>query len=124
MNINYLSDKPIEDGVVLLRGEEGEAYTNVPRVVVRHSPDGFEWGYGGSRPSDLALNLVEHILQSLNFRGMRIQTQWGSCFILSANLYQDFKEEFILTANHEGDILPWDTVVNWVQHHIELEVSS
>lgn len=26
--------------------------------LVRHSPDGFSWGYGGSGPSELALNLV------------------------------------------------------------------
>ena len=25
---------------------------------VYHSPDGFEWGYGGSGPSDLALNVL------------------------------------------------------------------
>lgn len=26
--------------------------------VVRHSPDGFSWGYGGSGPAELALNLI------------------------------------------------------------------
>ena len=26
--------------------------------VVRHSPDGFEWGYMGSGPSDLALSIL------------------------------------------------------------------
>lgn len=26
--------------------------------LVRHSPDGFAWGYGGSGPSDLALNML------------------------------------------------------------------
>lgn len=26
--------------------------------VVRHSPDGFNWGYGGSGPSDLALSIA------------------------------------------------------------------
>ena len=26
--------------------------------IVRHSPDGFEWGYGGSGPADLALSIV------------------------------------------------------------------
>ena len=25
---------------------------------VRHSPDGFEWGYGGSGPADLALSIL------------------------------------------------------------------
>lgn len=26
--------------------------------VSRHSPDGFEWGYGGSGPADLALSIL------------------------------------------------------------------
>ena len=28
------------------------------RHICRHSPDGFEWGYGGSGPSDLALSIL------------------------------------------------------------------
>lgn len=30
--------------------------------VVRHSPDGFAWGYGGSGPADLALSLLVDLL--------------------------------------------------------------
>lgn len=30
--------------------------------LVRHSPTGFEWGYGGSGPADLARSLVGHLL--------------------------------------------------------------
>ena len=26
--------------------------------IVRHSPDGFNWGYGGSGPSDAALSIL------------------------------------------------------------------
>jgi len=33
--------------------------TNVPRLISRHSPTGFAWGYGGSGPADLALNICE-----------------------------------------------------------------
>src|SRR5262245_32530261 len=32
----------------------GGVITNVPHLVVHHSPDGFEFGYGGSGPADLA----------------------------------------------------------------------
>lgn len=31
--------------------------TNVQRTVYRHSPTGFNFGYGGSGPADLALNI-------------------------------------------------------------------
>jgi len=29
--------------------------------VLRHSPDGFEWGYGGSGPADLALAILREV---------------------------------------------------------------
>ena len=35
-----------------------EARSNVAQSVVKHSPDGFEWGYGGSGPADLAYNIL------------------------------------------------------------------
>ena len=43
--------------------ENGRAVVEgVPRDIVLHSPDGYEWGYGGSGPSDLALNiLLQHM---------------------------------------------------------------
>lgn len=36
----------------------GDALADIPQHFVVHSPDGFEWGYGGSGPADLALNIV------------------------------------------------------------------
>lgn len=32
------------------------------RHVCRHSPDGFEWGYGGSGPADLARSILVEIM--------------------------------------------------------------
>ncbi len=32
--------------------------------LVRHSPDGFEWGYGGSGPADLARSIVGDLLET------------------------------------------------------------
>lgn len=31
--------------------------TNVPRSIYKHSPTGYNFGYGGSGPSDFALNV-------------------------------------------------------------------
>lgn len=31
---------------------------NLPPHIVKHSPTGMNWGYGGSGPSDLALSLL------------------------------------------------------------------
>lgn len=38
---------------------EGRPLYEVPlKHIVRHSPTGFEWGYGGSGPADLALSIL------------------------------------------------------------------
>lgn len=40
--------------------EEGRIYPL--KHLLRHSPDGFEYGYGGSGPSDLARSIVGDLL--------------------------------------------------------------
>lgn len=34
------------------------ALVDIPQRFVYHSPTGFQWGYGGSGPADLALNIL------------------------------------------------------------------
>jgi|SRR5579859_1133707 len=59
-----------------------------PRLDLHnHSPNGFEWGYGGSGPAQLALALVaDHLGDS------------GRALAL----YQDFKREVVATLPHDG----------------------
>lgn len=38
--------------------EDKPLYQIPLKHVVRHSPTGFEWGYGGSGPADLALSIL------------------------------------------------------------------
>ena len=38
--------------------EEGGKVTEELEHVEQHSPDGFNWGYGGSGPADLALSIL------------------------------------------------------------------
>lgn len=53
-----------------------------PRLDLQdHSPTGFEWGYGGSGPAQLALAILAHHLQDN---------------ALALQLYQDFKMAVIL----------------------------
>ena len=40
------------------RNGGGRLVGPLPHRLVRRSPDGFAWGYGGSGPSELALNLL------------------------------------------------------------------
>ena len=58
-------DVPPFQDIVLWRDARGVAHASLGtaegaplRHVVRHSPTGIEWGYGGSGPSDLALSVL------------------------------------------------------------------
>ena len=59
-----------------------------PRLDLHnHSPNGFEWGYGGSGPAQLALALVtDHLADP------------GRALAL----YQDFKREVVVSLPHAG----------------------
>ena len=54
---------------------------NLPKHVVYHSPDGFNWGYGGSGPSELARCLCLEVLGK-----DRSDFLWS---------YQDFKWDYV-----------------------------
>ena len=66
-----------------------------PRYDLRnHSPDGFQWGYGGSGPAQLALAMLAY--------------EFGNS--VAKRYYQDFKWRFV--ARLRGDI--------WTTHSIAL----
>lgn len=59
----------------------GVPLSPVPSQKIRnHSPDGFEWGYSGSGPAQLALAILLHAT--------------GSAEVAEHN-YQDFKRQFV-----------------------------
>lgn len=62
--------------------------SNVPRQIYRHSPTGYNFGYGGSGPSDFALNCCLLIAKHAD-------DAYG--------VYQDFKRKFVEGA--QGDRL-------------------
>jgi len=62
----------------------------------RHSPDGFEWGYGGSGPAQLALALL---LEYFDHVGQPAGTDWA------LNLYQTFKFRVVGRLAHDAWIL-------------------
>ena len=84
--------------VVCSRDGEGP-HTNVPHRIVRHSPSGLLWGYGGSGPADLALNILSVYI------GQR----------LAEGLYQDFKFEVVAKLPHEGGTIKREDILKWVE---------
>lgn len=68
-----------------------------PRRDIRdHSPGGFEWGYGGSGPAQLALALVADATGDAQ-RAQRI--------------YQSFKATFVLTLGDSWEIKAKDLLL-------------
>jgi hypothetical protein len=66
---------------------------------VKHSPTGFSFGYGGSGPADLALNILALVIP------VKEAAHYG--------LYHRFKFAHIATAS-QGDTLSLRTVRKWI----------
>ena len=74
-----------------------EKFQPLPHIV-RHSPDGFEWGYGGSGPTDLALAILTHHMGQAPDTGM----------------VRDFTRHFV--ANFPADWSLSNAVIDaWIQ---------
>lgn len=104
---NYRKDGFIIDRV------DGEVVTNFPQVVIHHSPTGMEFGYGGSGPADMALNILELTLRAINYHGDTTPT-WDrkGCFELAMQKHQDFKWAWIAPMSRDvGAVIPFATVL-------------
>lgn len=67
-----------------------------------HSPDGFEWGYGGSGPAQLALAMLCYI---------------GVPDELAVRFHQDFKWDVIAKLDRDEWVVTVDQVKAWVNAH-------
>lgn len=92
--------------------------TNVPHTVAHHSPQGFDFGYMGSAPADLALNILEELLRLRGFTGRRVACFQGDCFEVAFLLHQDFKEQFIAPLPQEGGAILYETAQAWLDPYI------
>ena len=77
--------------------------------IVRHSPDGFQWGYGGSGPADLALSILTDYCETNNIKNVSPDT-----------LYLKFKKDFIATADQHLSI-DFDDIKIWLKRQVEKE---
>lgn len=111
-------DIPLDEFIVCERRVSGIA-TNVPRLVIDHSPTGFEFGYGGSGPADFALNILEVVLRQIGYEGETTKDTWhhDRCFKLSMALHQAFKWDFVAGMSHEGGKIATNDIINWIESH-------
>jgi len=118
---------PFEQALVLKRQfvdgpsdmeKVGGVITNVPHLVVHHSPNGFEFGYGGSGPADLALNVCQLFLNMTDYEGQQIRLYDGKCWSLAWNLHQKFKQEIVALVPRSGGSIPYSTIDAWFNSNI------
>jgi len=88
-----------EKGIVELRVDGKTIFPFESQKVYNHSPTGFEIGYGGSGPSQLALA----ILLDLYGRDIALKN------------YQEFKWKFIATAPYDGIVISSDDIDFWLK---------
>lgn len=105
---------PITDaGLICRRLADGRAAANVPHTIKHHSPTGFEWGYGGSGPAELALNAMAVLLRPDGSHMDRVYGDW----VVSndaARLHQDFKWAFIASMPRAGGIVRLENINEWI----------
>jgi Family of unknown function (DUF6166) len=74
---------------VFIIGHDGDS-RKLPlyRNLVNHSPDGFEWGFGGAGPAQLAFALCYNAIGDIE---------------IARTVYQEFKRRHIATLRPRGD---------------------
>ncbi len=81
------------------------------RHISRHSPDGFQWGYGGSGPSDLALSIMVDFFEKQGLSMFALKNA-GTC-------YQDFKWEFIAGVQENRFVITGEQINKWIKKRRE-----
>lgn len=127
----YLDVDLEEGGLIMNRPVEEErgkppVETNVPHLVEQHSPSGYEFGYGGSGPSDLALNATMILLNKMaNEKDIEldgtVDLENGSVSRVVWENYQEFKSRFVAPCPREGAQVPWETLREWAEEKLATE---
>lgn len=104
---------------VVLSRITGKAETNVPWTAIWHSPDGFEWGHGGSGPADLALNILNAFVPpgSDDFEPVRMPIE-GKASRTAVDLHQQFKWEFLAKLPKDGGVIEADKIMRWINKQL------
>lgn len=94
--------------------EGGAVHADVRRLI-HHSPSGFEVGYGGSGPADLALSILNAFVPPTG-PDDRVKLWRGDrCSRFAWAHHQDFKWEFIAKLPHAGGVIQAKAILAWIE---------
>lgn len=103
-----------EDGVTVEVVESGVPRDLDPgpsQKLRNHSPDGFEWGYGGSGPAQLSLAILLDYFEGAR-EGEPSRFSQGSPDASAQFFYQRFKFAVVAGLPKDG----WELTTNQVEH--------
>jgi hypothetical protein len=101
----------------------GTPCSNVPRVVTYHSPDGFEWGYGGGGPADFALNILEAFQPWQESGEEPVQCYQGQCSAFAYRHHQRFKAEVVARLQLEGGLIEGARIRKWIAERAREDIA-
>lgn len=104
----YTANREQYDRDVHVTSPNGEITQLSPtesQEIINHSPDGFNWGYGGSGPAQLALALLLHATGNRN---------------IATRYYQDFKWQVIAHLPDAWEI-KLEKIKEWIQNATQKE---
>ena len=98
------TEEGVQAFVVVQNGDDVTHRDPLPHIV-KHSPDGFEIGYGGSGPADLAFSILTHWLLSYGFTKAEAEEQaWIH--------HQPFKWQFV-SKERDRLCVPDNIIETW-----------
>jgi hypothetical protein len=107
--------QPFDRDVHVHRHKNGEALSNVPHTVIWHSPTGFEFGYGGSGPADLALNILNAFVPPGTDGEEPVECYKSVCSGTAARLHQQFKSDYIAMMPKTGGVILASQIKGWLR---------
>jgi hypothetical protein len=109
------------EGVACWRAPDGTARSSIPQRHVHYAPKGFDWGFGGSGPADLALNVLTLFLP-LTPDATGVALRDGSAISEAAwALHQEFKYDLIATLPRAGGDISAESIRAWITKHPVVE---
>ena len=87
------------DIVVKVISDDRTSLLNTCYNLIQHSPDGFEWGYDGSGPAQLAFALLYNATDKT---------------FIAQRLHQRFKHRYIATIKESHWEIGKDFILKWV----------
>lgn len=132
-------DKPFASDVLVWREAHendptGVVRSNVVRTCTQHSPNGYECGYSGSGPADLALNILNAFVPPRPEPTRRwaddlrdddpLKTSKGVASRFALEHHQAFKRDFIEGMPRSGGRIEAATIHAWIGTRTRSTVTS